>query len=99
MSSPGGFMSPAQAQKLQPFHERDVKTFRCSRGKEHIMPLTKGKSREAVSKNIKTLVHEYEKEGKIGKTHPPSKRKAVKQAVAISLKKAGKSKYQSRGKH
>jgi hypothetical protein len=63
------------------------------------MPLTKGKSREAVSKNIKTLVHEYEKEGKIGKTHPSSKRKAVKQAVAISLKKAGKSKYQSGSKH
>jgi hypothetical protein len=59
------------------------------------MPLTKGKSREAVSKNIKTLVHEYEKEGHIGKSHPSSKRKAVKQAVAISLKKAGKSKYQA----
>ncbi|HYD80480.1 MAG TPA: hypothetical protein VEC06_11780 [Paucimonas sp.] len=63
------------------------------------MPLAKGKSRETVSKNVKTLVHEYEKEGRIGSSHPSSKRKAVKQAVAIALKKAGKSKYQGRGKH
>jgi len=58
------------------------------------MPLKSGSSQETVKSNIKQLVHEYENEGKIGSSRPPSKRKAVKQAVAISLKKAGKSKYQ-----
>jgi hypothetical protein len=62
--------------------------------KEDVMPLKSGKSRETVSKNIKTLVHDYEHKGAIGKTRPGSKKKAIKQAVAISLKKAGKSKYQ-----
>jgi hypothetical protein len=60
------------------------------------MPLTKGKSREAVSKDVQTLVRDWEKDGNIGNTHPKSKKKAVQQAVAISLKKAGKSKYQQK---
>jgi len=55
------------------------------------MPLRKGSSKAAVSSNIKTMVHEWEKDGSIGSSHPPTKQKAVKQAVAISLKKAGKS--------
>jgi hypothetical protein len=55
------------------------------------MPLRKGSSQAVVSSNIKTLVHEWEKEGSIGSSHPATKKKAVKQAVAISLKKAGKS--------
>ncbi|CAN5262971.1 hypothetical protein BH11PSE11_BH11PSE11_16260 [soil metagenome] len=54
------------------------------------MPLAKGKDK--VSKNVKTIVHEWEKDGSIGASHPASKKQAVKQAVAISLKKAGKSK-------
>lgn len=58
------------------------------------MPLKSGKSRDTVSQNIKTLVHDYEHKGRIGKTRPASKRKAIKQAVAISLKKAGKSRTQ-----
>jgi len=58
------------------------------------MPLKSGSSQQTVKTNIKKLVHEYEDEGKIGSSHPPSKQKAVKQAVAISLKKAGRSKYQ-----
>ena len=41
------------------------------------MPLKKGKSKAAVSANIRELVHSG---------------RPVKQAVAISLKKAGKSK-------
>jgi hypothetical protein len=41
-----------------------------------IMPLSKGRSREAVSKNIKELRHSG---------------RPQKQAVAIALKKAGKS--------
>jgi hypothetical protein len=60
------------------------------------MPLSKGKSREAISKNVKTLVHEWEREGTIGASHPASKKKAIKQAVAISLKKAGKSRSQNK---
>jgi hypothetical protein len=55
------------------------------------MPLKKGTSQAVVSSNIKTLVNEWEKEGSIGSSHPVTKQKAVKQAVAISLKKAGKS--------
>ncbi|MDP2759679.1 MAG: hypothetical protein Q8O64_04640 [Sideroxyarcus sp.] len=55
------------------------------------MPLRKGTSQAVVSSNIKTLVHEWEKEGSIGSSHPAMKQKAVVQAVAISLKKAGKS--------
>jgi hypothetical protein len=57
----------------------------------NVMPLRKGTSQTVVSSNIKTLVHEWEKEGSIGSSHPETKQKAVKQAVAISLKKAGKS--------
>ena len=55
------------------------------------MPLKKGSSQRAVSSNIKTMVHEWEKDGAIGNSHPTTKQKAVKQAVAISMKKAGKS--------
>jgi hypothetical protein len=54
------------------------------------MPLKPGKKN--VSKNIKELVDSYKKSGKIGTSRPKSKKAAVKQAVAISLKKAGKSK-------
>ncbi|MEO9040625.1 MAG: hypothetical protein ABI265_11435 [Gallionella sp.] len=54
------------------------------------MPLQKGTSQAVVSSNIKTLVHEWEEDGSIGSSHPATKQKAVKQAVAISLNKAGK---------
>jgi hypothetical protein len=56
----------------------------------NVMPLKKGTSQAVVSSNIKTLVNEWEKEGSIGSSHPATKQKAVKQAVAISLEKAGK---------
>jgi hypothetical protein len=55
------------------------------------MPLRKGSSQAVVSSNIKILVNEWEKDGSIGTSHPATKQKAVKQAVAISLQKAGKS--------
>ena len=55
------------------------------------MPLQKGRSRKTVGSNIRKMVHEYEDAGKIGTSHPASKKKAVKQAVAIALTKAGKS--------
>ncbi|KXS32794.1 MAG: hypothetical protein AWT59_1116 [Candidatus Gallionella acididurans] len=54
------------------------------------MPLKKGASQTVISSNIKALVHEWEEDGSIGSSHPATKQKAVKQAVAISLKKAGK---------
>jgi hypothetical protein len=46
----------------------------------------KNASRATVSSNIKTLVHKYERDGKIGASHPASKKKAVKQAVSKRTK-------------
>jgi len=43
-----------------------------------------------ISSNIKTLVDDWKKHGSIGASHPPTKKKAIKQAVAIVLAKAGK---------
>lgn len=56
------------------------------------MPLVKGKSDKAVSKNVRTLVGDFEKSGRIGTSKPASKAAAQKQAVAIALRKAGRSK-------
>ena len=55
------------------------------------MPLRKGSTQSVVSSNIKTLVHEWKKDGSIGASHPLTKKKAISQAVAIALTKAGKS--------
>jgi len=55
------------------------------------MPLKKGSSPSVVSGNIKTLVDDWKKDGAIGTSHPATKKKAIKQAVAIALDKAGKS--------
>jgi hypothetical protein len=52
------------------------------------MPLKSGKSREAISSNIRTEMHSYDRKGKIGTSHPESRKKAQKQAVAIALSKA-----------
>ena len=62
------------------------------------MPLKKGRSRKTVSHNVREMVDTWKRSGKIGNSRPRSKKKAVKQAVAISLKKAGKSKYQAKKK-
>lgn len=56
------------------------------------MPLKKGKSKETISKNIKKEMKKYKKTGKVGKSKPASKKKAVKQAAAIAYSKAGKGK-------
>lgn len=56
------------------------------------MPLRKGKSKKTISKNIAELVNTFKKKGKIGNSKPKSKKAAIKQAVAIALNKAGKSK-------
>jgi hypothetical protein len=55
------------------------------------MPLRKGTSQSVVSSNIKTLVDDWKQEGSIGTSRPPTKKKAIKQAIAIALAKAGKS--------
>jgi hypothetical protein len=55
------------------------------------MPLRKGSSQPVVSSNIKTLVDDWKKDGTIGTSHPQTRKKAIKQAVAIALSKAGKS--------
>jgi hypothetical protein len=53
------------------------------------MPLKSGSSRKTVSGNIQELVDTYQSKGRIGTSTPKSKKAAVEQAVAISLKKAG----------
>jgi len=55
------------------------------------VPLRRGSSQSVVSSNIKALVDDWTKDGSIGTRRPPTKRKAIKQAVAIALTKAGKS--------
>lgn len=54
------------------------------------MPLRKGSGQSVVSGYIKTLVDDWKKDGSIGSSHPPTKKKAIKRAVAIALAKAGK---------
>ena len=58
------------------------------------MPLKEGKSRRTISGNIEKLVHEYDKEGHVANSRPASRKRAVKQAVAIALNKAGVSRRQ-----
>jgi hypothetical protein len=55
------------------------------------VPLKNGSGQSAVSSNIKLLLDEWEKDGSIGTSHPLTKKKAIRQAVAIALAKAGKS--------
>ena len=55
------------------------------------MPLRKGSGQSVVISNIKTLVDDWKKDGSIGTSHPPTKKKTIKQAVAIALAKSGKS--------
>jgi hypothetical protein len=60
------------------------------------VPLKRGKSDKVVSENIKALLDEYRRgDGKIGNNRPTSAKKAQKMAVAIALRKAGKSRKPS----
>lgn len=61
------------------------------------MPLKKGRSNKVVSGNISEIVRDYEKSGTIGASKPKTKGKAVKQAVAIALSTAGKTKKMRNG--
>ena len=62
------------------------------------MPLKKGHSAKTVKANIRTEVHQFERTGRIGTSHPASKKAAIKQAVAIALNKAGRSRAQKAAK-
>ena len=62
------------------------------------MPLKKGKSKTTRNKNIKEVINSYEKTGKIGKSKPKSKKKAIKQAVAIGYAQQRSSKAKSKSK-
>jgi hypothetical protein len=55
------------------------------------MPIKKGSSKKTVSNNIKEMFSAYKTSGKIGSSKPSSNEKAQKQAVAIALSSAGKS--------
>jgi len=59
------------------------------------MPLKSGSSKKTVGKNVSELMHAYKEKGKIGTSKPASKGAAQKQAVAIALSKAGKSKNEN----
>ena len=48
------------------------------------VPLVPGASESAFSSNVRELMHSYKKKGKIGKSRPKNKKKALKQALAIS---------------
>lgn len=61
------------------------------------MPLKKGSSQKTISGNISEMVGKYKKSGSIGTSKPKSKKAAVKQAVAIALSTAGKSRNMSKG--
>jgi hypothetical protein len=61
------------------------------------MPLKKGSSQKTISGNISEMVGKYKKSGSIGTSKPKSKKAAVKQAVAIALTTAGKSKKMAKG--
>lgn len=56
------------------------------------MPLKSGKSDKAVSFNIRELVDSGKAKGHIGNSGPKSGKPLQKQAVAIAMRKAGRSK-------
>lgn len=61
------------------------------------MPLKKGRSQKTVSKNIGEMMGAYKEKGKIGTSRPASKKAAQKQAVAVALQSAGKSRTMKKG--
>lgn len=61
------------------------------------MPMKKGKSKKVISENISEAMQSYEKKGSIGTSRPKSKAAANKQAVAIALSEAGKSRKMNEG--
>lgn len=60
------------------------------------MPLSRGSSRQVINKNIEELMAAYERKGKIGHSTPQSRNAALKQAIAIAMKKAKSAKKMHR---
>jgi hypothetical protein len=54
------------------------------------MPLKNGRSKKVINSNVKELLHNYKKKGKIGTSHPKSIKQAQKQAAVIAYSKARK---------
>ena len=61
------------------------------------MPLKEGSSKKVVGQNIKELMASYRKTGRLGDTRPGNVTEASKQATAIALKNAGKSRNMASG--
>lgn len=51
------------------------------------MPLKAGAGKKNLVSNIREIMHSFMKTGRIGTSHPKSKAKAAKQAVAIAYSK------------
>lgn len=52
------------------------------------MPLKGGKSKSAISKNIKEMMQKYHDTGKIGNTTPKNKKHALEIASAAAYRKS-----------
>lgn len=52
--------------------------------------LQKGTSWISVSHNVRKLIEEWEHEGRVGARHPLTRKEAIRQAITLSLKKAGR---------
>lgn len=63
------------------------------------MPLKKGSSSKTISKNISELMRSFKKKGKIGSSKPKTKKKALKQSIAIALSSAGKTQSNESFRH
>lgn len=61
------------------------------------MPLKKGRSQKVVGENIGEMVRSFKETGKIGTSKPKNVAAATKQAAAIALSKAGKSRKMATG--
>jgi hypothetical protein len=55
------------------------------------VPLKSGKVN--IGANIRELMHTYDRTGKIGTSHPDTREKALKQAIAIAEDKAKSKKH------
>lgn len=55
------------------------------------MPLKSGASEDTVQSNIKEVYKSFKSKGKIGTSRPANKRAAIRQAVAIAMDKARRS--------